>query len=248
MASARYTINIKPEDIQPDAPRPELTPREKRENFWFYHKWHVIGGALAFALVFSLVWEIVTQVKPDYTVGLLSSHGLPTGIGEVLGERLAPCFDDRNGDGRVVVSVVEYTVAHGDTLEGTDPNVQMASMTKLMGDLDMGESMLFLTDDLEYFEEQYYLFAYNDGTAPEEGTPPDYSRMGVRWGDCPMLTALELGSAEDFAGVPGIDYQAFLQDFRLVQRIVVGTKVEKDEDAIAYHAASVEKFEELTRR
>ena len=112
----------------------------------------------------------------------------------------------------------------------------------------MGESILFLTDDLEYFEDQYLLFAYNDGTVPEEGVQPDYSRMGVRWGDCPLLTALELGKAEDFAGVTGIDYQAFLQDFQLVQRFIVGTKLDGDEKATAYHAACVEIFEELTQR
>lgn len=248
MASARYTVQIKPEDIQPDAPPRELTPKEKRENFWFYYKWHVLGGALAFALLFSLIWEVATQVKPDYTIGLLSSRGLPTGIGEVLGERLTPLFDDRNGDGEVVVRVAEYTIASGEEINNVDPNVQMASMTKLMGDLDMGESILFLTDDLEFFEEQYDLFAYNDGSIPEEGVVPDYSRMGVRWGDCPALTALDLGSAEDFAGVPGIDYQAFLQNFQLVQRYVAGTGVGDDADAVAYHAASVEKFEALTRR
>lgn len=248
MASARYTLQIKPEDIQPDAPPPELTPREKRENFWFYHKWHVIGGALAFALLFTLFWDVVTRVKPDYTIGLLSSYGLPAGIGDALSEQLTPYFDDRNGDGKVVVSVAEYTVAYGEELNNVDPNVQMANTTKLMGDLDMGESILFLTDDLEFFEEQYLLFAYNDGSIPGEGVQPDYSRMGVRWGDCPLLTALELGSAEDFAGVPGIDYQAFLQDFQLVQRFIGGTRLEGDEKAAAYHAACAKKFEELTRR
>ena len=248
MASARYTLLIKPEDIQPDAPPPELTPQEKRENFWFYHKWHVIGGAFAFALVFMLFWDIVTQVKPDYTIGLISSSTLPAGIGEALGEQLTPYFDDRNGDGKVVVTVAEYTVASAGALNSIDPNVQMANTTKLMGDLDMGESILFLTDDLEYFEDQYLLFAYNDGTVPEEGVQPDYSRMGVRWGDCPLLTALELGKAEDFAGVTGIDYQAFLQDYQLVQRFIVGTKLDGDEKATAYHAACVEIFEELTQR
>ena len=248
MASARYTLNIKPEDVQPDAPPREMTPKEKRENFWFYHKWHVIGGAVACVVVFSLIWEIVSQVKPDYTIGLLSSNGVPAGIGEVLGEQLTPYFDDRNGDGKVVVRVMEYTVARGETLNGIDPNVQMANTTKLMGDLDAGDSMLFLTDDLEYFEESYLLFAYNDGSVPEEDVQPDYSRMGVRWGDCPTLTALELGSAEDFAGVAGIDYQDFLQDFQLVQRFIDGTKLENNKDAAAYYAASVEKFGELTRQ
>lgn len=248
MASARYTLLIKPEDIQPDAPPPELTPEKKRENFWFYYKWHVIGGAFALVLLSTLFWDVLTQVKPDYTIGILSAHGLPTGIGEVLADRLTPCFDDRNGDGKVVVSVMEYTVSSGDDLGGIDPNVQMANMTKLMADLDMGDSILFLTDDLEYFEEQYFLFAYNDGSAPVEGAQPDYDRMGVRWGDCPVLAELELGRADEFAGVPGTDYQAFLQDFRLVHRLIVGTKLEDDKDAIAYHAASVEKFEELTRQ
>lgn len=247
MASARYTLLIKPEDVQPDAPK-ELSPQEKRENFWFYHKWHVIAGACAFAMLFAIIWDVVTQVKPDYSIGLISSYGLPMGIGEALSEQLTPYFDDRNGDGKVVVSVAEYTVAYGDALDGVDPNVQMANTTKLMGDLDMGESILFLTDDLEYFEEQFLLFAYNDGTIPEEGVQPDYSRMGVRWGDCPLLTALELGKAEDFGGVTGIDYQAFLQDFQLVRRFVVGTKLDGDAKAAAYYADCVEKFEQLTQR
>lgn len=248
MASARYTLLIKPEDIQPDAPPRELTPQEKRENFWFYYKWHVIVGVAVFVLAFSLIWEVVTQVKPDYTIGIISSNTLPVGVGDVMAEKLTPYFDDRNGDGKVVVTVMEYSVASGEALNNIDPNVQMANSTKLMGDLDLGESMLFLTDDLEFFEEQYFLFAYNDGSAPVEGVRPDYDRMGVRWGDCPLLTSLELGSGEEFAGVPGIDYQAFLQDFQLVPRIVAGTKLEDDQKAVAYHAASVEKFGELTRQ
>lgn len=44
MASPRYTLNIKPEDLQPEQPKHEMTGKEKRENFWFYHKWHVIVG------------------------------------------------------------------------------------------------------------------------------------------------------------------------------------------------------------
>jgi len=246
MASPRYTLNIKPEDLQPDVPR-ELTPKEKRENFWFYHKWHILGGLAAALLVGSIIWEIATQVKPDYTIGLLTTRGLPTGVGEVLGEQLAPYFDDRNGDGKVVVTVMEYTIATAETADTVDPNMQMANVTKLMGDLDMGESMLFLTDNIEYFEEQYMLFAYNDGSVPEEGVKPDYSRMGVRWGDCPLLAGLPLGSATDFTGAEGVDYQMFLQDYRLVQRVVAGTRIEGDEESMEYHAGSSEMFRRLTQ-
>ena len=41
---------------------------------------------------------------------------------------------------------------------------------------------------MEYFQEQYMLFAYNDGTSPAEGEKPDYARMGVRWG-CLLYTS-----------------------------------------------------------
>ena len=110
MASPRYTLNIKPEDLQPEQPKHEMTGKEKRENFWFYHKWHVIVGIVAALMVFSFVWEIATQVHPDYTIGILTTTGVPMGTGEALAEQLKPYFDDRNGDGEVVVSVMEYTI------------------------------------------------------------------------------------------------------------------------------------------
>ncbi len=248
MPSARYQVLIKPEDIQPDAPPPELTPQQKRENFWFYHKWHLVLGLAVCAILFSLVWEIVTQVKPDYTIGLIGTRGLPAGIGELLSEQLTPYFDDRNGDGKVTVNVMEYAIAVGDAVDSADPNAQIAGFTRLVGDLETGDSMLFITDDVQYFEEQYLLFAYNDGSVPEEGVQPDYTRMGVRWGDCPVLTSLTLSGPAALGSDSDIDFQPFLQDFQLVQRYVAGTALEDDEDILAYHAACVEKFNELTQQ
>ena len=137
MASPRYTLNIKPEDLQPEQPKHEMTGKEKRENFWFYHKWHVIVGIVAALMVFSFVWEIATQVHPDYTIGILTTTGVPMGTGEALAEQLKPYFDDRNGDGEVVVSVMEYTIGK-DADSIADPNVQMANITKLSGDIDGG--------------------------------------------------------------------------------------------------------------
>ena len=108
--------------------------------------------------------------------------------------------------------------------------------------------MLFLVDDMEYLQTQYMLFAYNDGTSPAEGEKPDYARMGVRWGDCPALTALELGASENFDGSQGYDYQTFLQDYKLVPRVYTGTKLEKDEDAAAYYEKAMSVFHTLTRQ
>ena len=50
MASARYTLNITPEDLKPEE-EPVLTPQEKRSNWLHYHKWWLIGAACLLILM-----------------------------------------------------------------------------------------------------------------------------------------------------------------------------------------------------
>ncbi len=262
MASPRYTWMLKPEDLQPDAPPPELTPAEKRKNFWYYNKWYfLIGAVVLFFVVYTIV-DIVTQVRPDYQIGLITTIGYPNNTETVLAEQLAPFFDDRNGDGQVVVTVNIFSIAGPQTASTIDPNMQMANQTKLVGDISTGESMIFLVDNPALLNAQYGLFPYNDGTEPvpyesdeddlvnETLTydPADNERVGVRWGDCPKLTALELGESEEPLDAPGYSYQLFLEDFRLTMRLFKNTKLESDEDAAAYYEASAAALRRMTER
>ena len=57
MASARYTLNIKPEDLKPDEPR-QLTRKEKAANWWYYHRLHV--GIAAAVDVYTQVAGLTT--------------------------------------------------------------------------------------------------------------------------------------------------------------------------------------------
>ena len=50
MASYRYTRNITPQDERPPEPPAPPKGRKKWENFWFYHKWHILA-ALGVALL-----------------------------------------------------------------------------------------------------------------------------------------------------------------------------------------------------
>ena len=60
--------------------------------------------------------------------------------------------------------------------------------------------------------------AYPDGTIPEDGTPAD-ENMWYTWTDCPVLTALDLGSyTQDFA--PGGDNQELLSQLSVARRAV----------------------------
>lgn len=247
MASARYTWNLKPEDLAPPPPPPPMTPEEKRKNFWHYYKGYFIIGGIALAILALMIHDVVTQVRPDYEIGLITTIGYPPDTDAVLAEHLAPFFDDRNGDGQTVVNVNIYSMAQ---LESTDfdPNVQVANQTKLVGDISAGESMLFLTDRPSQLDAQYGLFSDGGGTA--EGInlhydPADDEKYGVRWGDCPQLTALELGESSDPFGGPSYSYQLYLADFRLVPRVFENTQLAGDEKARAYYEASVSAMEKM---
>lgn len=71
MASYRYERDIKPEDLIPEAPR-QLTPAETRANWWHYHWYYVALVAAAVLAIGYFVWSRVTEVKPDYTVAVVS--------------------------------------------------------------------------------------------------------------------------------------------------------------------------------
>src|SRR5699024_11869783 len=64
----------------------------------------------------------------------------------------------------------------------------------ILGDFQTNQSIFFFTDDLQKAQEQLAAFVYNDGSVPADGEKVDYSRMGISWTGCPVLTGLELGN------------------------------------------------------
>ncbi|WP_367924505.1 hypothetical protein [uncultured Ruthenibacterium sp.] len=242
MASARYTLNITPDE--PDEPQKPMTPKQKWENFWFYHKWHLLVGALVLFLVGTLVWEVVTNVEADYTIGVLTSKSLPYNAEITLSEKIAELCDDRNGDGTVEVQVIEYWISD----DPVDANTQMAMVTKFIGDIQTGESMLFLTDDVDKFQKQYGIFAYNDGTSPEDYETADTEGMGVLWSECPALTALDLGNTEELDGSEGVPLQDVMKDYTLVKRVYTDSVLEGDEELTAYYNSAVSLFDAWTQK
>ena len=241
MASARYTLNITPD--APEEPPAPMTPRQKWENFWFYNKWKIIIGLAVAVTLGILIKDVVTKVDPDYTIGVITEQSLPYDAEVTLGEKIATLCDDRNGDGRVEVQVLEYWLSE----DPVDANTQMAMMTKLMGDVQTGESMLFLTDNVEKFEKQYGIFAYNDGTSPEDCETASTENMGVLWSDCPALASLDLGSTQTLDGSEGAPLQDVMADYTLVKRVYTDSTLEGDEKATEYYNSAVALFDAWTQ-
>ena len=218
MASARYTLNIKPEDLIPDEPLPQ-TRKQKIQNWLHYHKWWFIGGALVLLILGMIVRDMVTAPEYDYTIGIVTSQMLPDQILDELSDAFATLADDRDGNGEVAVQVQQYnlqfteeTGESGDSSSAagsSDPAAsgyedtsgvqaagnltnayeRIAAMTRLTGDLSSATSFIYLTDDPAGLQNNALLFCYTDGTTPAEGAT-DVENMTVAWADTP---AADLG-------------------------------------------------------
>ncbi|HIU30601.1 MAG TPA: hypothetical protein IAB66_00345 [Candidatus Caccousia avistercoris] len=215
LARERYLLHAGEEEINREGAEITLkTPKDKWDNFWFYHKKHVIIGTLAAILVGYMIYDLATKVEPDYNVAILSSQTIAYDAAEYLADALAPYGEDLNGDGQVVVQVNTFDIAQGAAAENVDPNVQMASMTKFMGDLQTGDSYIYFTDDTSFaaYVTEEGMFAYLDGSSVPEGAT-DYENMRLPVSECKALEGTEIGQ--------------YLQDFSISLRDIRQSLVEE---------------------
>ena len=211
MASARYTLNIKPEDLEPDKPR-ELTRKEKLANWWWYHRVHVGIGAAVLAVVIWLAVDFFGRVLPDYQIALVTEQYIPATVLSELGDALAVYGADLNGDGQTLVQVNGYQLSFTATEEddssvAMDALTQMTGLTTLTGDVSARTSLIFLTDDPEGFQLSFELLAAADGSLLPEGAGAEEAQL-FAFGDCPALTELALSD----------ETRAYLETFYIARR------------------------------
>ena len=191
----------------------EYTKQEKAANWWHYHKLYVGIAVIAVVLVVWMVHDVVTRVRPDYRVGYVGSSNLPTDTVTALENTLAAYCDDRNGDGKVVVELVQYNLDFDSESENTDAYTQMADVTRLSADLSSEDGpYIFIMQDTDYaqqFAETTGDLQYLDGTMPDtenvdenDNVIVDWTKMVYRWTDCPALTGLDLGT---YTGLTMVD-------------------------------------------
>ena len=130
--SSQY-LKEKYTDVKPDEPI-SYTRKEKIANWWYYHKWFVIGGAVLLAIVANIVYHMLGfgEVRADYYVAYVGSANLPQQTVSALENAIAELASDSNNDGKVVVRINQY------------PEVSAASVSKLLADFERGESCFFL--------------------------------------------------------------------------------------------------------
>ena len=186
--------DVKPREKQ------ELTPEEKRRNWWDYHKWHVVIAILCVVLIGDVIYDAVrnSRNRPDYVVAYVGQTALPDSLRERLEDGLAQLGEDLNGNGKVQVQVRQFVIA----AESGNPVFAMedtergyASSMLLQGNIETVESMIFLLEDPALFQATFPILCRADGTLVED-TPDSNVPLYYRWADCPALTELQMPNFE----------------------------------------------------
>ena len=142
MASYRYERDIDPKDIAPRREK-QYTRRERWANWWDYNlKWVILIGIAVVFVAYNFIGQYFFVTKPDYNVAVVAPYYLPEDTVNALQEALEAYGEDRNGDGKVVVTLNVYTLdyAEGETQTESEAYLTMAGTTKLATDVQGGLS------------------------------------------------------------------------------------------------------------
>lgn len=242
MAREGYLLHAGEEEIHKgDAELKPDTPKKKWDNFWFYHKWHVVIAIVVIILAAFFIHDMVTKVNPDYEIGMITEATYPSDLVDGLQAQLAKYGEDLNGDGKVVVQVNQYVLSAGDEPDAAMAQMQEASFVKLSADLSSGTSVIFITDkaSLEHQQSTTQMFSYPDGTNPKEGAK-DYDKMRVPLKDCKNLSSLRY-NVELSSGGNGNLYD----NLGVSLRVYKGSVMDGDKKLEKYYSDSKKLFDQL---
>jgi len=247
LARERYLVNAGEETINQGEIKLE-TKKDKRANFWYYHRWQIILSVLGFILIFSFVYSMVTKVKPDYQIALMTQMAYPQEVYEQMADEMEQYAEDRNGDGKVVIQINNYQFIQGEAAEAADPNVVMAGVVKFSADAQTGESMIYITDETSFdtvAEQGTSFFVYLDDwtTPPEEGAE-DLERTKILWNDCKGVASMKLDYEIEGISQEELE-ELYFGGLSVSLRSIEYANFEDDEKKLAYYEASKELLERM---
>ena len=221
MASYRYERDIDPKELAPRKER-QYTRKEKWTNWWDYNlKWVILIGIAVAFVAYNFIGQYFFVPKPDYNIAVVAPYYLPDDTVTALQTALARYGEDRNGDGKVLVTLNVYTLDYSDEDPQTESAayLTMAGTTKLATDVQGGLSPIFLLYDPAGFENSTGTLRYLDGSLPAPDSDDDWWNMVYKWTDCPVLAGLDLGEYRaDTTHAQGGDSQQYLSDFYIGMR------------------------------
>ena len=122
--------------------------KKKWQHLWLYYKWYMIGGAAVLLLLVNFWVQKRQTPKPDYYISIVTGSYVPEEARDEVAVQLETVLDDRNGDGKVVVTVNLYQY-NGRPQDVEDTSAFMAAAVQLAADLQEKISLCYITDSEE---------------------------------------------------------------------------------------------------
>ena len=171
MARGMLLAGVDEEELRPD-PKPEKpkTPKGKWENFWFYHKWHVLIGLAIAAVVTFCVVDVVTKVHPDYDGAIITADSVLYEHKYELDKALLSYADDVNEDGKLRMGVELLPIGGEDDAPSELTATYLTKMRVLMADdttkLVIVDKETFDSLGMDYHDHGLEFYAPLDVDAP----------------------------------------------------------------------------------
>lgn len=147
MARERYLVGVPKEELAYHPPQQPQTPKSRWNNFWYYHKWMVLGVTALAAVLILMIVQAATRVKPDYLICMVTRQGVSQKLIEQLQTELAACGSDQNHDGNVVVQIQCLDIS------ADNPQaVQTANNQAILGHMASKDVHLYFFDPSYYTE------------------------------------------------------------------------------------------------
>lgn len=175
-------------------PKREYTRKEKLSNWWYYHKWLVLGCLIAIAILVMILKDQFGRPTPDYQIAVAAKLELPVDTADAIAREITPYCEDLNGDGQILITFKQFTVDFDGMNENTNAYSQMAGVTHLFAELNQDhDCRIILLEDPVSFEAGTNALLNLDGSVPAAEDASDQQPMWYSWNDCPVLAALPLG-------------------------------------------------------
>ena len=165
------------------------------KNWWYYHKWYVICGAILLFVLIDLTGNALGWFRksPDIQIAYIGETRLPEETEEALKKAFASLADDYNHDGEILVQVNQFVSGNPEDMDADTASYRQASTLTLMGDINDCESYFFLMERPEEVQKEFQVLAMPDGSCPDE---LDCSTEGkvFQGSSCNPLSETDLGS------------------------------------------------------
>ena len=198
------------ETYAPPEPPREYTRAEKRQNWWHYHWAWVLLAAAGLVAAVTILHDTVFRPRPDIRVACVTRAALPDELLTALESELAALAEDANGDGKVLVQVVPYTLDL-DRDDALSAQSDLAARASLVADIGSAAFTTVLLDDPEDFQQQFEALA-----------PLGDGRYALPWQDCPVPAAFALGRCFVYSDAGEeilVDGSALVQELYLARRV-----------------------------